>query len=136
MRPEFLIPVKLEEYPSNIKVRMDERQFLFLMAGLVFAALGTFIVIIDALIPGLVFIALGAFGILYTVAGLIQFSSSVKANKTNFFLHIREKVSTETGVKISNAQLAKMWIDGKTKIGGYEVYVQGRTGKLFSIGIY
>lgn len=136
MRPEYLVPIQLETYPSNIIVKMDERQSLTLMAGLLFAALGVFIVIVGSLIPGLVFIGLGAIGIIYTLLGILRYNAAVRANKDDFFLFIRDKVKSETGVEISNSQLAKMWVNGKTKIGSYEVYAQGRQGKLFSVGIY
>ncbi|MBC9704509.1 MAG: hypothetical protein H9W81_05740 [Enterococcus sp.] len=136
MRPEYLVPIQLENYPSNIRVRTDEAQSLSLIMGIILAALGVFILIIGSLIPGLVFIGLGAIGILYTLSGVIKYSTSVRQNKDNFFLFIRDKVSAETGVEISNSQLAKMWVNGKTKIGGYEAYAQGRQGKFFSVGIY
>lgn len=136
MRPEFLIPIELETYPGNIRVRTDERQSLSLMAGLVSLVLGVFLLIIGSLIAGLVFAGLGAIGVIYTLIGAIQYSAVVRENKENFFLFIREKVAAESGVEISNSQLAKMWVNGKTKIGGYEVYAQGRQGKLFAVGIY
>lgn len=136
MRPEFLIPVQLETYPNNIKVKMDERQSLSLLVGTVFIALGIFFFIINAIGAGAVFAGLGAIAVIYTLIGVIQYNASVKANKDDFFLLVRNKVSAASGVEISNAQLAKMWVDGKTKIGGYEVYAQGRQGKFFSVGIY
>lgn len=137
MRPEHLIPVTLKEYPRSIRVRLDERETLSLMAGAILMMLGGFFMTLGGgLIVGAVFGGLGAISFIYGLVGLFSYMASVKKHRDSFYEPVRSEVKEKTGVEISNAQLARMWMDGNAKVGKYKAYAQGRQGKFFYVGLY
>lgn len=136
MTPKYTVSFDLESNPVHIRQLRTDFETLFLIIGAFFLVVGTPILLMVDAIPGIVFIVIGLGFIVPVVLGYIKFMASVKKNHSIFFEPVKTKISNETGLKISHANIAEMWMEDAVKTRGHRFRAQARKGKSFEVVIY